>query len=324
MIVELRSIPDCPNLAAARDLLYQSLGELGIATRVVSEVLGDYPSPSVVVNGVDVMGGIAERGSPACRLDLPTAEHLRAALQRAIAAEPDDQPAGTALPVTDCCAPSSGDAIRTDRPRRAARLPDGLREVHRAILMHFATTGIAPDGTAISTFAAAVGVDPAAAIDALAAEDLVAVDAGGRLVAAYPFSPTPTSHMVVLGVVRVYAMCAIDALGMPYMLDTDAVITSTDPHTGQPVHVTVTDRSAAWRPAEAVVVYAANAAGGRSVDSCCSTINFFTSAGSAQAWIAAHPALTATVLDLGQAVTLGRDIFEPLLTGPGAGVPGQP
>jgi hypothetical protein len=75
----------------------------------------------------------------------------------------------------------------------------------------------------------------------------------------------------------VFAMRAIDALGIPFMLGTDAVITATDPHTGEPVRVTVTDGTADYQPANAVVVYAATEATGRSVDTCCSTINFFTS-----------------------------------------------
>ncbi|MEO3779854.1 organomercurial lyase [Micromonospora sp. B11E3] len=62
-----------------------------------------------------------------------------------------------------------------------------------------------------------------------------------------------------------------------------------------------------------MIVYAATGDTGRPVDTCCSTINFFTSASSAQAWITAHPNLAATDLDQEQAVTLGRDIFEPLL-----------
>ncbi|WP_375155090.1 organomercurial lyase [Micromonospora sp. 4G55] len=62
------------------------------------------------------------------------------------------------------------------------------------------------------------------------------------------------------------------------MLGTDATITSADPHTGQQVRVTITNGAATYQPAEAVIVYAATGATGRSVDTCCSTINFFTNA----------------------------------------------
>jgi alkylmercury lyase-like protein len=312
VIVELRSVPDCPNTAAVRQTLYEVLAELALP-REVTELVGDYPSPSVLIDGVDVTGAAVD-AAPACRLDLPTAEHIRTALQRAMNAG-SGATADTAGPSADCCAPP-GDAIRIDRPRRAEQLPTGLRQLHRAILRHFATTGTAPSHTDISAAPSQMGVDPAVALTALAAEDLVAVDADGQLVAAYPFSPTPTAHTVALGGVAVFAMCAVDALGIPFMLGTDAVITSTDPHTGEPVRVTVTDGTAYYQPAEAVVVYAATGPTGRSVDTCCATINFFACPGSAQAWIAAHPSLAATVLTQEQAVALGRDIFGPLLAWP--------
>lgn len=314
VIVELRSVPDCPNLAPVREVLHASLAELGLPAEVVTEVVGDYPSPSVLVNGVDVMGG-AGGGSAACRLDLPTAEHIRAALDQAMTPGSVSARTGAGLPVVDCCV-QPGNAIRADRVRRAEQLPDGLRQVHQAILRHFAATGTAPSHAEISSTAKAVGLDPAAAVRGLAAEDLVALDSDGQLVAAYPFSPTPTPHGVSLGGVNVHAMCAIDALGMPFMLDTDAVIASTDPHSGHPVVVSIADGVATWRPPEAVVVYAASGAIGRSVDTCCSTINFFTSAGTAHAWVAARPTLAATVLTQDQSLALGRDIFEPLLSGP--------
>jgi hypothetical protein len=55
---------------------------LGLPTQV-TELVGDYPSPSVLIDGVDVMGATGDSG-PACRLDLPTAEVLGSALSRAM------------------------------------------------------------------------------------------------------------------------------------------------------------------------------------------------------------------------------------------------
>jgi hypothetical protein len=142
---------------------------------------------------------------------------------------------------------------------------------------------------------------------------LIAVNDPGALVAAYPFSPTPTAHVVSFGQVTVCAMCAIDALGVPFTLDNDTVVTSADPQTGQPVRITATGGTLTFEPPQAVVVYAASAAAGRSVDTCCSTINFFASAGTARTWLAGRPELAATILDQNRAVQLARDIFEPLL-----------
>jgi hypothetical protein len=71
--------------------------------------------------------------------------------------------------------------------------------------------------------------------------------------------------------------------------------------------------TAVFDPKTAVVVYAATSSRGPSVDTCCSTINFFTDAGSAQAWLSEHPRLNVEVLDQYPAVALGRNIFGPLL-----------
>ena len=295
VIVELRAVPDCPNAGDTRDLLRACLAEAGLPLAVVERV-GEYPSPSVLINGRDVTGADPD-GPAACVLRPPTADQIRAALRAA----------GTRQP---------GGAIRADRPRRAAALPAEIRAVHRQVLHHFASTGTPPTPADLAEVAARAGLDPAAALRRLAEDDLVAVDPAGGLVAAYPFSPTPTAHLVEVRGVRVYAMCALDALGIPAMLRRDATITSTDPHTGQPVRVSVTDGAAVFAPETAVVVYAATAGGGRSVDTCCATINFFTDPANAQAWISAHPGLTATILDQDSAVTLGRDIFGPLLSDP--------
>jgi hypothetical protein len=50
---------------------------------VVEEVIGDYPSPTLVIGGVDV---ITQRpptsGAAYCRLDLPTKAHIAGALRK--------------------------------------------------------------------------------------------------------------------------------------------------------------------------------------------------------------------------------------------------
>jgi hypothetical protein len=79
--VELLLAPDCPNAAAARALLAACLDRLGFDLPV-SERVGAYPSPTILVDGVDVMTGAP--GVPpvqACRLDLPTQARVLAALQ---------------------------------------------------------------------------------------------------------------------------------------------------------------------------------------------------------------------------------------------------
>ena len=81
MNVELLLTPNCPNASAARAVLADCLRRLGLTVRV-HERVGDYPSPTILVDGVDVMteGEEAPRLA-ACRLDVPTRERVLAALR---------------------------------------------------------------------------------------------------------------------------------------------------------------------------------------------------------------------------------------------------
>lgn len=82
MNIELLLAPDCPNAPVARAVLAECLDRLGLAVPV-RERVGDYPSPTVLVDGVDVMNERqAAPGQPACRLDVPTVDRVLAALRR--------------------------------------------------------------------------------------------------------------------------------------------------------------------------------------------------------------------------------------------------
>lgn len=80
MRVELLQHAGCRSAAAVHELVQECLTTLAITTPVTVRV-GDYPSPTVLINGVDVM-----RPAPApptgsvCRLDVPTRDRVLAAL----------------------------------------------------------------------------------------------------------------------------------------------------------------------------------------------------------------------------------------------------
>lgn len=76
--VELLYTRDCVHLGATRSLLASCIAELGVDVTVV-EREGTYHSPTVLVNGVDVMGDPCAE-SAACRLDLPTRQQVLEAL----------------------------------------------------------------------------------------------------------------------------------------------------------------------------------------------------------------------------------------------------
>src|SRR5437899_2190013 len=78
--VELLSVAGCPHVDAARQLLNACVEELQIRAHI-EEKVGAYPSPTIRVDGQDVMGS-PPVFEAACRLDTPTRERVLAALRR--------------------------------------------------------------------------------------------------------------------------------------------------------------------------------------------------------------------------------------------------
>jgi hypothetical protein len=150
----------------------------------------------------------------------------------------------------------------------------------------------------------------------LASDDFLCVDQDARITAAYPFSARPTRHLVRLSDdAAVFAMCAIDALGISAMTGRPVVIESADPSTGQPITVTVDGATSTWDP-ESAVVYVGRAAGecaGPSASVCCEYMNFFTTGGTAAAWAGCHPEIRGGMLSQGHALQVGIGIFGQLL-----------
>lgn len=78
--VQILHVPDCPNLAPLLARVRRCLTELGLPP-TVELTAGDYPSPTLLVNGVDVLP--TRPAGVCCRLDPPTDTQIRAALTRA-------------------------------------------------------------------------------------------------------------------------------------------------------------------------------------------------------------------------------------------------
>jgi NAD-dependent dihydropyrimidine dehydrogenase PreA subunit len=201
---------------------------------------------------------------------------------------------------------------------RQEHLPGPLRELHRAVLRRFLATGAPPTARWLRQAALDQGLD-AAALDDLSAADVVHV-ANGLVAVAYPFSGTPTAHRVELdGLSTVYAMCAVDALGLPLMAGRDGRVSSADPYDATPIVVSVRDGAWSWAPSSAVVVAGRATGCGTgcgSFEAMCPHTVFCASRESARAHLAGHGGLDAEILDQDTAVECGRRNFGALLTGP--------
>ncbi|MGW8881125.1 alkylmercury lyase family protein [Streptomyces mirabilis] len=313
MRVEMMTVPDCPNGPVLRERLVLALAgrtDVELTEHVVddqaeAEHRGMYGSPTLLVDGRDPFAAPGTEAGLSCRLyrgadgrigGAPSVEELRQVLGTTTRA---DQAAGRA---------GQG---------RLAPVERGLRAVQQTVLRSFVTTGAPPEAAELDSAAEPIGVPATQVLAELAAEDFLTLDDTGRVQAAYPFSATPTEHVVqIADGPTVWSMCAIDALGIPVMLGTDAVITSTDPVTGDPVRVEFTDGKTTWQPATAVVYYGARPGTGPAAAVCCRYLRFFTTRATAEQWTGQQTQLSGTVLDQTEAERLGADVFGPLLTTP--------
>lgn len=294
------TVPDCPNAPLMEVRLAEALADLGAERRVsiARQVINDAEqavrwqmrgSPTLLIDGVDPFADPATPAGLACRMYRDEQGHI------------DGAPTGAALRDVLCRAL---DPLGRAGAGRVAPVQGGLRAVQQRVLRSFAEHGRAPK------------VEDERALVKLHADDFLRLDASGQISAAYPFSAVPTPHRVRIdGGAEVFAMCAIDALGMAAMLGRTVHITSQDPHGGEPIAVTVTAAGqASWAPGTAVV-FAGQQADGAAAEVCCGHVNFFASAEAAEAWAAAHPQVTGRVLDQDRALELGAAIFGPLLAG---------
>ncbi|MCI0407406.1 MAG: alkylmercury lyase family protein [Acidobacteria bacterium] len=151
--------------------------------------------------------------------------------------------------------------------------------------------------------------------------DLLVLDTiGDTVLAAYPFSSIPTPHRVHLSGRDVFALCAVDALGITAMLNEDARISSRCAHCGSPVEVRAQPEVLIrYFPLETVVWFpTSNEEGSPVAQSRCPTISFFCSLDHLEVWRKVNGQSRGIALSLVEAFEAGREIFGSLLADPSA------
>jgi hypothetical protein len=317
MRLEVLHVRDCPNLMPMLERLAE-VTDLPVATHEIDTTeeavaRGMAGSPTLLVNGVDPFADAeACECGVSCRLyrdeegrmmPVPSAAQLHSAI-RGDGATPGPEPV------------EAGEILSAWRTR-AVPLNRDEAVVHRAILRGFADTGTPPTSADLDRVTAPYGRPTTEVLRVLHEIDAIRLSGDGQIAVAYPFSTAPTRHRVRLDDrIDVYAMCAIDALGMSPMLGADTRIRSTDLTDGAPITVTTIDGRTSWTPSRAVAVIGSELGGGPSAECCCDYLNLFTDAESAHAWLAAHPEVPGQVLAQTQAEALGARLFGHLLVEP--------
>lgn len=80
---QLLHVPDCPLVSQVRETLADCLRNVWFPVRV-EDLEGAYPSPTLLIDGIDVATGAPLRNEVSCRFDLPTCAQIISALNRAV------------------------------------------------------------------------------------------------------------------------------------------------------------------------------------------------------------------------------------------------
>jgi len=214
------------------------------------------------------------------------------------------------------------DGVKTVADRlRGARLTTEEECVRRRVLEGFATGAT----VSVATLAERSRIAPAhvrETLGRLAAADLLVLDGTGETVlAAYPFSSIPTPHRVHLSGREVFALCAVDALGIAAMLKEDVSISSHCVHCGRSVQIQARpEQLTRHLPSETVVWFPIPAE-----DDCCPVaqsrcpnISFFCTSDHLETWRKVNGQPPGVLLSLLEAFEAGREIFGSLLAQPNA------
>ena len=197
-----------------------------------------------------------------------------------------------------------------------AQLSSQEDTVRKSILKAFADAGKAPN---VQELAHDLGLPFRSVLEAcrtLAAADLIVwQDDTIRIMSAYPFSGIPTAHQVLLAEhTPCYAMCAIDALGMPFMLGHGASIRSACFFCHKAVTVDIDGGLLQRAHPSTLVVWLSTRDGCCLAEARCPLMNFFCDESHLHAWHATSPQGSGTSLSVLEALEVGKVAFGALLT----------
>ena len=123
-------------------------------------------------------------------------------------------------------------------------------------------------------------------LDALEEKDLLLRRKGTQQITSiYPFSLTPTNHQVVLEEgKKLFAMCVVDALGVPNMFNKNVKVISQCEWCKEKVTMEIKDGEIGAKSHPHILIWNLEQHEGPSAETCCPMVNFFCSDEHLKAW----------------------------------------
>lgn len=144
--------------------------------------------------------------------------------------------------------------------------------------------------------------------------DVIHLDNNKTIIAAaYPFSGYKTAHLIKFKREKynnIYSMCAVDALGIGFMLDCDISIDSKCFHCNEEINITIENNEIVYLKPETIVVWFDMEYSCCAATSLCKNINFFSSTTHFTDWQQDKSKRNGALLQIQGAFYLGKLFFE--------------
>ncbi len=165
-----------------------------------------------------------------------------------------------------------------------------LREIFKAILK----SGRAPTAGELEQALNKPAGSIIGVLDALQEKDLLLRrEETQEIISIYPFSLTPTGHRVILeDGKQLFAMCAVDAVGVASMFDKDLRVVSECGWCKQEIGIEIKNGEIIEKSHPHILIWNIEAQQGPAAETCCPMINFFCSSEHFAQWENANPDLS--------------------------------
>jgi len=242
---------------------------------IVEELVGDYNSPTLLVNGFDVTGQpLAAEGQAACRLDLPSEEQILAAIRGLSVLSFEDAEEADILAVAFKTLLRGGERIIVDSLSKAM---DRKKD------------------------------DVMARIKTLQGAGHVQLDGEECIVGVGGLSLLPTKHEMSIEGRTFWAWCAFDVLGIFGSLQASGFARSVDPSTNE--HLVVNFVTGVPQDMSLMISMGDLLAGTSVCHDWCSKVNFFQRKLSGEAWIKAN-GINSSLMSVANVMGVAREAWS--------------
>lgn len=194
------------------------------------------------------------------------------------------------------------------RVRKERKFSEEENAVRKLVMQAFRALGRAPSASEIGQKLQMSSERVNGVLRSLDEADVLYLE-DDQIIAAYPFSNKPTKHRVIFSKSKTeaYAMCAIDALGIPFMFQENATILSRCGYCEKDLEIQVNEGRA--NSNEDAVVFFGFERSRHAATSSCPILQFFCCKPHLANWRIANSTKTGAILSLNEALILGGEIF---------------